>query len=287
MASSREYAAHALVEVFDVPAAVYDHDDVFVATNGAFSLNLGYLPTDLDGVAVESVMHPESVIERRRDLTRLAGGTKGSLRAERKLVCADGSVVELTILKTRVTVENEPMLLVCVEDSHPLTGDIPEDEWWESTHDPLCGLLNRQGIYERIESHDSFLFPASLSSIELTNFEGIAARHGRQVLEEYVIRFSEILRGIARMHYGICARWSVDQFVLMVPMDEQWDANLAVATLRERSLKTSSGAMPPAIAVGGGRAENPDQFAEALSLAEKLMHSARQRAARSGDNDFD
>jgi diguanylate cyclase (GGDEF)-like protein len=117
----------------------------------------------------------------------------------------------------------------------------------KASRDGLTGLLNRSGVYQRINAVASYLYreqqPFALLLLDLDFFKQINDTFGHQTGDRILIELASELQRNLRA-YDCCARWGGEEFLVVLP-DSSHDAMLAVAQkilqgIRQLSMPTDA-----------------------------------------------
>lgn len=146
----------------------------------------------------------------------------------------------------------------------------------QASHDPLTGLLNRDGVERLLPT---LAYPAAVALVDLDHFKVINDQHGHDTGDHVLTRVAQSLTALRSTE--VAARWGGEEFLLLCPATTATDAAVAVDRVRARlaeavhvagrSVTFSAGIAPLAA---------PEDFISALAHADTALY----RAKRDGRN---
>lgn len=240
---------------------VFDHAAIAIAvgdTNGALleanphlATMIGVSPEELHGISVYDFAHPDDQNEIRRMVyDKLVPAREGTVRIERRLLRADGSVGWASFAITYVKgAADQPDYLLAIGEDMTERHQLQEQLHYQARHDALTGLPNRRYLLEKLSEaiaaageHDRM----GLCFADLDQFKEINDHYGHgtgdQVLATVGRRLLDNLCGMGCM----VSRIGGDEFVIMVPPPAGNDRVTEIAN-------RARGALTDPIVVGGHR----------------------------------
>lgn len=244
---------------------------------------------DLLGLALESLVAPDSLDAARRALALLDGQAGGQLHSDERALCLDGSEVDVVVTRIAFSQQGRAALQMVVRD-------VSEHKRLElrlqhqASHDTLTGLPNRQLLLDRLNQaiaharrSDETL---AVCFIDLDRFkwinDNLGHAAGDAVLKETAQRVSLCLR-----EQDTVARIGGDEFILLLR-----DAGDGLATSRAIERVVASIAQPLtlngkdiSVTCSIGCSRYPDDGVDADELL-KFADAAMYRAKQAGRNNL-
>lgn len=149
--------------------------------------------------------------------------------------------------------------------------------------DPLTGMLNRRGMYERLEVATSHLSreqrPFGILLLDLDYFKQVNDAYGHQVGDELLIELGQVLRHNLRA-YDSCARWGGEEFILLV-QDCTTESLAAVAkkmleVVRMLDLPSIPDSHPLTASIGCYLCQQPESIEDVIRKADAAMYRAKE-----------
>ena len=229
--------------------ALTSPDFRFLRVNRALCQITGYTPSQLEGLPVASITHPEDLKADWQARGAMLEGEMSSHRAEKRYLHASGSAVWVMINST----------LVRDADGVPLhflsqMQDITESRRHEAElrhmadHDPLTGLLNRRSFERELERHVSYVErygpKGAAIVLDLDHFKTINDTLGHSAGDELIVRVAHALRSRLR-ESDVLARLGGDEFAILLPeaTPEEADgvASAVLEAVRTLAVPTATG----------------------------------------------
>jgi diguanylate cyclase (GGDEF)-like protein/PAS domain S-box-containing protein len=199
--------------------ALLSAEGTLVDVNDTFCTILGWRRTDLVGMKVEALLHPDDAPEGERILPAVVLGPEGSGAVDKRLVRSDG-----THLWGRFSIAEFPdegragrwiAVLEDVSEAKALAEELSHQAW----HDPLTGLANRRAfereLDEALRDARSQGTRHTLAFIDLDRFKRVNDSCGH-------LAGDQALQGIARLMQeqmrtsDVLARLGGDEFGLIL-----------------------------------------------------------------------
>jgi len=259
---------------------VHGPDGAVVEANQAFADMLGYTLTEALVLTAAQVIHPEDKAQRDADAGRLLGGQLPNLATERRLIAKDGSTLWARVRKSVLHQGGQMVVMVITEDWTTQHEQVTRLEY-AAHHDELTGLLNRRGLWARIEEAGQHPIPDKvLALIDVNGLKDINDRHGHAAGDLLLTGVARSLTALSRPGW-VTARLSGDEFVLLAPTENVTAAALA-RTVRTRVATLlplpGAGTVVPSVAVGTAELPAGGVLACALREADTAMYADKRRS---------
>lgn len=145
----------------------------------------------------------------------------------------------------------------------------------QASHDDLTGLLNRRGVYERLESDD--IRDGTVVVIDCDDFKYVNDSHGHLVGDEFLKGLAGRLSG-AVSRDDVIARWGGDEFLIVVRGSFAEGSEVAARVVRDvtsRPMATAAGMIPVSLSAGAAPLTASGELDQALGAADRAMYSAK------------
>lgn len=152
-----------------------------------------------------------------------------------------------------------------------------------SIKDPLTSVFNRRFLLKYLESGISRNLenntPVSIIMFDIDNFKGLNYKYGHIIVDEVLRNLCCIMVENCR-HYDIVARYSDEEFVLVLPGAGEETAFKRAEQIRKRVEKaTLSESLEGLVTISGGVAcfeKTMTSTEEFISVADKYLYSAKK-----------
>lgn len=191
-------------------------DGSFLLVNARFCEITGYSADALIQTGFQQITHPDDLRADEALLIRLTAGEIPRYSMEKRYIRSDGVTiwVNLTVSMMRDDGGRPELYVAVIEDLSEV-----RKAHFESTHDPLTGLLNRRGFATRaqdmIEQAAQAWEPVSLVFLDLDGFKVLNDRFGHGVGDQCLIDVGALLNACLRQR-DIVARIGGDEFILLL-----------------------------------------------------------------------
>lgn len=145
----------------------------------------------------------------------------------------------------------------------------------QASHDDLTGLLNRRGVYERLESEA--IQDGTVVVIDCDEFKDVNDTYGHLVGDEFLKGLAGRLSG-AVSREDVIARWGGDEFLIVVKGPFVEGTEVAARVVREvasRPMATSAGLVPVSLSAGAAPLRSSESMDQALGAADRAMYAAK------------
>ena len=145
----------------------------------------------------------------------------------------------------------------------------------QASHDDLTGLLNRRGVYERLESEA--IQDGTVVVIDCDDFKDVNDTYGHLVGDEFLKGLAGRLSG-AVSRDDVIARWGGDEFLIVVKGPFVEGSEVAARVVREvtsRPMATTAGMIPVSLSAGAAPLQSSATLDQALGMADRAMYSAK------------
>lgn len=152
----------------------------------------------------------------------------------------------------------------------------------QARHDSLTSLLNRRGIFERLDAEVSrclrFQRPLSVIVIDLDHFKRLNDTAGHLAADESLVRFASVLRRQTRT-YDVVARLGGDEFLVLLPETLSQDAGALLERVHQ-VMKTEFADLPQRMTFSAGISQldvaQTDAGRRAVEAADLAMLAAKR-----------
>ncbi|WP_147431859.1 diguanylate cyclase domain-containing protein [Motilibacter peucedani] len=255
-------------------------DGQIAYANSTAEQTLGVGPGEAEGLAAETLVHPDHLEVARHRARELLAGRPLAGSAEIAVVRPDGQVVRVEEVSSTVEVGGRRGIYV-------MACDVTERARREAhfahlaTHDGLTGLPNRLLLQDRLEQAlarvGRGVAAVLLLFVDLDGFKGVNDQLGHAAGDAVLVQVGERLRGAVRTMDTV-ARLSGDEFVVV--------AELELLELADSVRERLDTALAPAYEIDGARVEvgasigqlvldTPRSAQEALVEADRRMYAAK------------
>ena len=149
----------------------------------------------------------------------------------------------------------------------------------QAGQDDLTRLLNRRGVYERLESEE--IHDATVVVLDCDDFKEVNDTYGHLVGDEFLQGIAGRLTG-AVSRSDLIARWGGDEFLIIVRGPFVEGSEVAARVVREvssRPMSTSAGLIPVSLSAGAAPLPSSTSLDQALGAADRAMYQAKGRGS--------
>lgn len=195
-------------------------DGRLVRANAAIGEILGYSSSQLTGVGLYDLVHPDSLPTLRYGMRSLLDGTRERIRQSQRLLRKDGDVARITLTASLLrSVDDRTSQVVAVVEDGTEMMLLQSELHRQSLHDPLTGLPNRQFFTTRLESAMRRADPAygvTLFQLDLDGFAMVCGGLGRAAGEQLLVHVGQRLNAVMAAQNAMVARFEGDEFGILV-----------------------------------------------------------------------
>ncbi|WP_245713674.1 sensor domain-containing diguanylate cyclase [Nocardia vaccinii] len=233
---------HLVFDNIAAAVAIGDTQGTLLEANSALAEMIGVPAESLRGISIYDYSHPEDQEHIHHLLFEtLVPARSGTVRLERRLVRADGSIAWIAFAITYVPgVDHHPDYLLAVGSDVTELHRRHEELHREARHDSLTGLPNRRLLTERVEELIAVAHPgdrAGFCFADLDNFKALNDRYGHLVGDKALAAVAVRLRGSVRDQNCLVARIGGDEFVVLIPPPASTSRTAAIADRLLSALK--------------------------------------------------
>ncbi|MFF0458611.1 diguanylate cyclase domain-containing protein [Nocardia africana] len=217
--------------VFDhasIAIALGDTNGVLLEANPHLAAMIGVPATELRGISVYDFAHPgDSCDIKKLVYEKLVPNQQGTVRIERRLLRADGSVGWATFAITYVKgAGGQPDYLLAIGEDVTERHKLQEQLRYQARHDQLTDLPNRRHLLQQLmavinESTDND--QVGLCFIDLDHFKQVNDKFGHGTGDQVLAAVARRLRDSLQDEGCLIARIGGDEFVVMIrpPADSE------------------------------------------------------------------
>lgn len=194
-------------------------DERFVFVNESMLSILEYTRDTFLNLPFEKVVEPENLhVWQHRYRARIAGRTDIPSRYETRLIKADGSIIWVELIATKVEYQGQACVMGIIHDitQHKVRDNLI---WQQANYDALTALANRQYfedlLNQKIISGQRQEASFALLLIDLDNFKDINDTQGHGCGDQILLQIAQRLNSMTGAQ-DIVGRFGGDEFVMLV-----------------------------------------------------------------------
>jgi diguanylate cyclase (GGDEF)-like protein/PAS domain S-box-containing protein len=215
--------------------ALTSPDFRFLRVNRALCQITGYMPSQLEGLPVASITHPDDLKADWEARGAMLEGELTSHRAERRYLHASGSAVWVAINSTLVRdADGKPLHFLAQMQDVTERRRHEADLRRMADHDPLTGLLNRRSFERELERHVAYVErygpKGAAIVLDLDHFKTINDTLGHSAGDELIVRVAHALRSRLR-ESDVLSRLGGDEFAILLPEATPEEADAVAAAV--------------------------------------------------------
>lgn len=222
-----------------------------------------------DGMRIDVHEHSQSVERINNDLTAISG-VDGVARVIAHLIDANRH------LDTRLNVAESRLL----EQSQQL-----RSHRVEARTDALTGLPNRrvfdEGLQRLFDNRQRLQEPASLIMIDIDHFKEVNDRYGHPVGDACLQSVGEMIRETVLPLGGIAVRYGGEEFAVLFPQTEIFDAKIAAQRINHRieklTVEFEQTKLSVTVSLGVAELFRDDSPKDWLGRADRALYDAKRR----------
>ena len=272
----------AAFESAPIGMALVAPDGRMIRVNESLSSMLGHSRETLQSMPTNVLLHPEDV-----------GADSvtepfGVAQRERRLVCADGSEVWVSIRQTTVSGADDGtnphayslVQLVDVSEQRRFAEQMAH----LANHDPLTGLLNRRSFESALEQHvarvERYGAEGAVLLLDLDHFKRINDTYGHSVGDQVIVHVAHAIRSRLR-NSDLVARLGGDEFAVLLPSggvdDARRVADILVGAVHAATTTIAGHRMTLSTSIGLAAFDGASRSAdEMLVNADLAMYDAKE-----------
>ncbi|MDF0532447.1 diguanylate cyclase [Tsukamurella sp. 8F] len=259
-----------LLAATDLAVVIHGEDGAVVQANPAFAAMLGYTLEEALQLDSSRVVHPDDLSVRNAQADDMFAGLSQGGVVHRRLLHKSGAVIRARVRKAVVHRGDEVLVLTIIEEWGPL-GDLEHDV----RHDALTGLLNRRGLCEAARATYPYR-PTYLAMADVDDLKAVNDTRGHAAGDRLLRAVADALRG-APLPGALIARWSGDEFVVLVPAGEDGSGPADIADVITAVTTGAMEARRPCVSVGVTVFDpEMEDLDAALIRADREMYSAKR-----------
>ncbi len=270
-------------------------DSTILRSNDAFAEMVGRAPSEMVGIRIVDLTHPDDRGRTHDRIRRLFAGEISGYQMEKRYLHANGSAVWVSLSVSAVRDEDGTPLYMIAQ-----TEDITEKKAarerlaHQAVHDPLTGLPNRASFLNRLElalsEAERRRRRVGVLFLDLDHFKVINDSLGHEAGDQLLVTIAHRLRRILRPTDAV-ARFGGDEFTILcedvVESDAVMGLALRVLTEVSRPILLTEGEVfvttSIGIALSGDSSETPQTL---VRDADTAMYRAKD-AGRARADFFD
>ncbi len=280
-------------EIFDKSPAgmlLLDEEGQILQANEAYSETTGYSTEELEGSTIYELIVPEEHEKQaRKNLNKIFQGQ--DLEHIQKNYSKEGDEIYILLKETGIRLPDGSEAVLSMQIDYTEYKKQRERIEYISYHDDLTDLHNRNFMEEKLEKIDSEneeeYLPLCIMMGDVDGLKLINNTYGHESGDELLVEVAEIFRNTSR-EKDVLARWSGDEFVLLMPDTDLKEARSVRNRVQKRCRQIDLREGVP-ISLGAGVAcrceenENKDVF-QILYEAEDHMHQDKLTKSRSTES---
>lgn len=148
-------------------------------------------------------------------------------------------------------------------------------------HDPLTGLLNRRGLYDKLPPILAFSRRKHVSLavliLDIDYFKSINDSYGHLAGDRILQQVGRNLLRTKRPFDLVC-RWGGEEFAVVLPIDDQGDAQRVAERVRRDVMKSRTDGSGKPVTLSGGLVmlARDETIDAAIGRADRLLYAAKQ-----------
>ncbi len=213
--AEREAQLRAVFDASAIPQALMAEDSRdFAIVNDAFCRLVGYSRDELTGMSARRITHPDDITAVEAARRGAAASPRGQQRVERRLLTADGEIIETETSLTWIHMPGGGRMLLQQISDITAQRRAERDLMAQAETDSLTGIGNRLHLVRTIDEFGGAELPFGVVFLDVDNFKSINDARGHDIGDEILIEVARRLTATARPG-DVVGRFGGDEFVVL------------------------------------------------------------------------
>ena len=221
-----------------IPLAILDLDGRMLRVNESLCTLLARTPAELLGTTFQAYTHPDFQGDDVEPTRLMMSGERRQHMREKRYVRSDGADIWAEVAATLIRyVDGTPSHFVIQVQDVTARREHEAELRRLADHDPLTGLRNRRGFYDRLAQHaahvERYEPTGALLMLDLDNVKHHNDTHGHIVGDELLSAVAHGLESRLRTT-DVIGRYGGDEFVVLLPEANREQAQTVAQALIEQ-----------------------------------------------------
>ncbi|HOK09715.1 MAG TPA: diguanylate cyclase [Candidatus Hydrogenedens sp.] len=155
---------------------------------------------------------------------------------------------------------------------------------YEAVHDPLTSVLNRRGVFERLQEEleraERNNLQTCIAMCDLDYFKKINDTYGHQTGDDVLKGFVKLIRSQLRP-YDLLGRIGGEEFLIVIPNINKQDAINTLkrlnTTIQENEIDTITGKHKITVSIGGILIQGKDTIDSIIKYTDEMLYLAKEK----------